>query len=131
MELKKRPIKEVKQKLKDDSTLIAVGTHALIENDVEFNNLALCVCDEQQRFGVAQRSALIGKGNSTDILVMSATPIPRTLSLIFYGDLDISTITDKPIWKKIKFLFLVQNVFIQESFTIQVSLSIQIRQKKR
>ena len=88
--------KEVKQKLKDGSTLIAVGTHALIENDVEFNNLALCVCDEQQRFGVAQRSALIGKGNSTDILVMSATPIPRTLSLIFYGDLDISTITDKP-----------------------------------
>ncbi len=88
--------KEVKKKLKDGSALIAVGTHALIENDVEFNNLALCVCDEQQRFGVAQRSALIGKGNSTDILVMSATPIPRTLSLIFYGDLDISTITDKP-----------------------------------
>jgi ATP-dependent DNA helicase RecG len=55
------------------------------------------VCDEQQRFGVAQRSGLLAKGESPDVLVMSATPIPRTLSLIFYGDLDISTILDKPV----------------------------------
>jgi len=75
---------------------IVVGTHAILQEDVQFNNLSLCVCDEQQRFGVAQRSALTNKGNVPDVLVMSATPIPRTLSLIFYGDLDITTITDKP-----------------------------------
>lgn len=77
-------------------TNIVVGTHALITEDVEFKNLSLCVCDEQQRFGVAQRSTLLSKGITPDVLVMSATPIPRTLSLIFFGDLDITTITDKP-----------------------------------
>lgn len=75
---------------------IVVGTHALLQDDVEFKKLALCVCDEQQRFGVAQRSSLLSKGVTPDVLVMSATPIPRTLSLIFYGDLDITTIPDKP-----------------------------------
>ena len=75
---------------------ILVGTHAVLQDDVEFKNLALCVCDEQQRFGVAQRSSLLSKGVTPDVLVMSATPIPRTLSLIFYGDLDITTIKDKP-----------------------------------
>ena len=75
---------------------IIVGTHAILQKNVEFYNLALCICDEQHRFGVAQRSSLLSKGNSPDLLVMSATPIPRTLSLIFYGDLDITTITDKP-----------------------------------
>ncbi|MBR2869956.1 MAG: ATP-dependent DNA helicase RecG [Clostridia bacterium] len=77
-------------------TQILVGTHAVLTDDVEFKNLSLCVCDEQQRFGVAQRSSLLSKGVSPDVLVMSATPIPRTLSLIFFGDLDITTITDKP-----------------------------------
>ncbi len=75
---------------------ILVGTHAVLTDDVEFKNLSLCVCDEQQRFGVAQRSALLNKGARPDVLVMSATPIPRTLSLIIYGDLDITTIYDKP-----------------------------------
>ena len=75
---------------------IIVGTHAILQKNVEFYNLALCICDEQHRFGVAQRSSLLSKGNSPDLLVMSATPIPRTLSLIFYGDLDVTTITDKP-----------------------------------
>ena len=75
---------------------ILVGTHALLQDDVEFKKLSLCVCDEQQRFGVAQRSSLLNKGVTPDVLVMSATPIPRTLSLIFYGDLDITTIKDKP-----------------------------------
>ncbi len=75
---------------------ILVGTHALLQDDVEFKNLSLCICDEQQRFGVAQRSNLLSKGITPDVLVMSATPIPRTLSLIFYGDLDITTILDKP-----------------------------------
>lgn len=88
--------KNAKQAAMQGWTNILVGTHALLEDDVIFNNLALCICDEQQRFGVAQRSNLLGKGNFPDVLVMSATPIPRTLSLIFYGDLDITTISDKP-----------------------------------
>jgi len=86
----------IKKELKSGEIDILVGTHAILESDVEFNNLSLCVCDEQQRFGVAQRSALLSKGVLPDILVMSATPIPRTLSLIFFGDLDITTISDKP-----------------------------------
>ncbi len=88
--------KDVKNALKSGIINVLVGTHALIQDDVEFKNLALCVCDEQQRFGVAQRSALLNKGITPDVLVMSATPIPRTLSLIVYGDLDITTIKDKP-----------------------------------
>ncbi|MBQ3115562.1 MAG: ATP-dependent DNA helicase RecG [Clostridia bacterium] len=88
--------REVKVALKEGFINILVGTHALLEDDVEFKKLSLCVCDEQQRFGVAQRSALLNKGITPDVLVMSATPIPRTLSLIFYGDLDITTIKDKP-----------------------------------
>ncbi len=88
--------REIKQGLKDGYTNILVGTHAVLQDDVEFKRLSLCICDEQQRFGVAQRSSLLSKGITPDVLVMSATPIPRTLSLIFYGDLDITTITDKP-----------------------------------
>ncbi|MBE7049349.1 MAG: ATP-dependent DNA helicase RecG [Ruminococcaceae bacterium] len=75
---------------------IIVGTHALIENNVKFSNLALCITDEQHRFGVNQRALLGAKGESPHILVMSATPIPRTLSLILYGDLDISVIKSMP-----------------------------------
>lgn len=88
--------KEIKSDLENGNINILVGTHAVIQDDVKFKNLSLCICDEQQRFGVAQRSALTNKGITPDVLVMSATPIPRTLSLIFYGDLDITTITDKP-----------------------------------
>ena len=88
--------REIKEALKDGRVRVLCGTHAVIQKDVEFENLALVVCDEQQRFGVAQRSALTEKGKNCDCLVMSATPIPRTLSLVFYGDLDITTITEKP-----------------------------------
>ncbi len=88
--------REMKNAVKLGWINILVGTHALLQEDVEFKNLSLCVCDEQQRFGVAQRSSLLSKGVTPDVLVMSATPIPRTLSLIFYGDLDITTIKDKP-----------------------------------
>ncbi len=88
--------REIKTQIINGEVDIVVGTHAIIQDDVKFKNLALCVCDEQQRFGVAQRSSLSDKGKAVDVLVMSATPIPRTLSLIFYGDLDISTILDKP-----------------------------------
>ncbi|MBQ4528766.1 MAG: ATP-dependent DNA helicase RecG [Clostridia bacterium] len=75
---------------------IVVGTHALIQEKVSFANLALCITDEQHRFGVNQRAVLSSKGKETHILVMSATPIPRTLSLILYGDLDISVIKSMP-----------------------------------
>lgn len=75
---------------------ILCGTHAILQKDVEPQRLSFIVCDEQHRFGVAQRNALTQKGKGTDTLVMSATPIPRTLSLVFYGDLDVTSITDKP-----------------------------------
>jgi len=88
--------KSLKNDLEEGKINVLVGTHAVLQDDVKFKNLSLCVCDEQQRFGVAQRSSLTNKGITPDVLVMSATPIPRTLSLIFYGDLDITTITDKP-----------------------------------
>lgn len=88
--------KETKALIQNGFINVVVGTHAVLSEDVVFKKLSLCICDEQQRFGVAQRSALLSKGITPDVLVMSATPIPRTLSLIFYGDLDITTITDKP-----------------------------------
>ena len=88
--------REMKTKLKNGEVDIVCGTHAILQADVEIPRLSFIVCDEQHRFGVAQRNALAEKGQGTDMLVMSATPIPRTLSLIFYGDLDVTTITDKP-----------------------------------
>ncbi len=88
--------REIKARLKAGEIDIICGTHAVIQGDVEIPSLAFIVCDEQHRFGVAQRNALAEKGEGVDMLVMSATPIPRTLSLIFYGDLDVTTITDKP-----------------------------------
>ena len=88
--------RELKTALKNGEIDILCGTHAILQGDVEIPRLSFIVCDEQHRFGVAQRNALAEKGVGTDMLVMSATPIPRTLSLIFYGDLDVTTITDKP-----------------------------------
>ena len=86
--------------LADGSTGIVVGTHALLEEDVSFKDLALAVVDEQHRFGVHQRVILGEKGSATDMLVMTATPIPRTLTLTAYGDLDISRLTEKPAGRK-------------------------------
>ena len=86
----------MKEQAKNGEIDILCGTHAILQGDVEIPSLAFVVCDEQHRFGVAQRNALSEKGQGADVLVMSATPIPRTLSLIFYGDLDITTISDKP-----------------------------------
>ncbi len=88
--------REMKAALKAGEVDILCGTHAMLQEDVEIPSLAFIVCDEQHRFGVAQRNALAEKGEGVDMLVMSATPIPRTLSLIFYGDLDVTTIPDKP-----------------------------------
>lgn len=86
----------VKQGLASGDIDIVCGTHAVLQGDVVFKKLAFVVCDEQHRFGVAQRASLSDKGEGCDVLIMSATPIPRTLSLIFYGDLDITVIRDKP-----------------------------------
>lgn len=79
---------------------IIIGTHALLEEQVDFKRLGLVIIDEQHRFGVIQRSKLITKGKVPDVLVMTATPIPRTLSMTVYGDLDISTINEMPIDRK-------------------------------
>lgn len=88
--------RQIKRALSAGEISIVCGTHAVIQGDVSFKKLAFVVCDEQHRFGVAQRSSLTEKGEGCDVLIMSATPIPRTLSLIFYGDLDVTTIKDKP-----------------------------------
>ena len=88
--------REERQRLVDGMIDVVVGTHALISQGVEFNDLALVIADEQHRFGVAQRTALTEKGDSPHVLVMSATPIPRTLALIIYGDLDVSIIDELP-----------------------------------
>ena len=88
--------REVKAALAAGSVDLIVGTHALFSTDVEYSRLGLVVTDEQHRFGVAQRSALIGKGQKPHVLVMSATPIPRTLALIIYGDLDVSVLDELP-----------------------------------
>lgn len=79
---------------------IVVGTHAIIQDDVGFNKLGLVITDEQHRFGVRQRALLSAKGDNPDMLVMTATPIPRTLSLIVYGDLDVSIIDEMPPGRK-------------------------------
>lgn len=92
--------REIKTALKEGEYDVLCGTHAVLQDDVIFQNLAFCVCDEQHRFGVAQRNMLSEKGENADVLVMSATPIPRTLSLIFYGDLDITVIKDKPVGRQ-------------------------------
>jgi ATP-dependent DNA helicase RecG len=79
---------------------VAIGTHALIEGDVEFKRLGLAIVDEQHRFGVEQRLKLVQKGRQPDVLVMTATPIPRTLALTIYGDLDVSVIDEMPPGRK-------------------------------
>lgn len=94
--LTKKQKEEVKAGLKSGEIKVAVGTHALLTDDVEFESLGLVVTDEQHRFGVGQRGRLSSKGNNPHTLVMSATPIPRTLGLIIYGDLDISIIDEYP-----------------------------------
>ena len=88
--------KRIKAALKDGKIDLVIGTHALIQKDVEFFNLALAVTDEQHRFGVNQRNSLHSKGKNPHTLVMSATPIPRTLALIIYGDLDLSILDEMP-----------------------------------
>ena len=94
--LTKKQKTDIKNKLKNGEIDVITGTHALLVDDVEFKNLGLVITDEQHRFGVAQRGKLSSKGENPHTLVMSATPIPRTLGLILYGDLDISIIDEYP-----------------------------------
>lgn len=91
-----RQKKNVQSQLRLGEVDVVIGTHALLSEGVEFFDLALVITDEQHRFGVNQRSALTSKGDSPHVLVMSATPIPRTLALIIYGDLDVSIIDELP-----------------------------------
>ena len=86
----------IKKQIADGSAAVVVGTHAVIQKDIEFASLGLVITDEQHRFGVAQRAALAEKGGYPHKLVMSATPIPRTLALIIYGDLDITILDEMP-----------------------------------
>lgn len=92
--------REIKESIKSGEVSVIVGTHALVEDSTEFDDLGLVITDEQHRFGVEQRANLSSKGNNPHCMVMSATPIPRTLALMIYGDLDISIINEFPKGRK-------------------------------
>ncbi len=92
--------REAQERIRSGETQIAIGTHALVQEGLEFRNLSLAVIDEQHRFGVVQRNILKGKGESPDVLIMTATPIPRSLALTLYGDLDVSVIQQMPPGRK-------------------------------
>ena len=92
----KKKKEEILKRLAEGDIDILIGTHAILEDNVVFKNLGFVVTDEQHRFGVKQRAKIVAKGNNPDVIVMSATPIPRTLALILYGDLDISIIDELP-----------------------------------
>ncbi len=94
------PRREKLTSLRSGRTRVVVGTHALFSSDVEYKDLGLVIIDEQHRFGVAQREALRAKGPNPDLLALSATPIPRTLSMTIYGDMDVSIINEKPAGRK-------------------------------
>lgn len=105
--------KKLKRRIKDnlllDNINLIVGTHALISDDIEFSNLGLVITDEQHRFGVNQRKKLFEKGNNPHIIVMSATPIPRSLAMVMYKDLDISIIDELPAGRKKIDTFLIDS----------------------
>jgi ATP-dependent DNA helicase RecG len=85
-----------RRRIAEGGARVVVGTHALIQEDVRFRRLGLAVIDEQHRFGVEQRAALVGKGDAPDVLLLTATPIPRSLALTLYGDLDVTALRERP-----------------------------------
>ena len=103
--------KLVRQQLEEGSLQVVVGTHALLTDATRFQSLGLVIADEQHRFGVAQRSRLSGKGEDPHLLVMSATPIPRTLALLMYGDLDVSILDELPPGRETVDTFLVNESY--------------------
>ena len=103
--------REILSRLKSGEAKLIIGTHALIQDSVEFNSLALAITDEQHRFGAKQRATLSDKGMSAHTLVMSATPIPRTLSFMIYGDLDISLIDEMPPNRKRVSTYVVDEAY--------------------
>jgi len=105
---------EILEKLKTGAARLAVGTHALFQDDVEYHDLRVAVIDEQHRFGVHQRLTLAAKGRAVDVLVMTATPIPRTLMLTAYGDMDVSRLTEKPAGRKPVQTVLISNDRLDE-----------------
>ena len=105
--MKEKEKKAVRAALADGSLDLIIGTHALITDATVFNDLDLVIADEQHRFGVAQRAKLSAKGQDPHLLVMSATPIPRTLALIMYGDLEVSVLDEKPAGRETVDTFLV------------------------
>ena len=98
--LSKKEKNDIYQQLENGQIDIIIGTHALFQEKVQYNQLGLVITDEQHRFGVEQRKALKDKGNKVDFLVMTATPIPRTLAISLYGDMDVSTIKTLPNGRK-------------------------------
>lgn len=98
--LTKRAMNELKEQIKLGEIALIIGTHALLEDNVEFSKLGLVIIDEQHRFGVRQQLVLQNKGENVDLLVMTATPIPRSLALTIYGDLDLSVIDELPLGRK-------------------------------
>lgn len=114
---------KIKERIKNSQTDIIIGTHSLISDDVEFKKLGLVIVDEQQRFGVKQRQMLKSKGEKADLLLMSATPIPRTLASAIYGDKDISIIETMPKGRKgCKTILLTNNSIAPELDNIRYQL---------
>ena len=106
-----RQKKNIREQIEAGTVQIAVGTHALITDATKFANLELVIADEQHRFGVAQRSKLSAKGEDPHLLVMSATPIPRTLALLMYGDLEVSILNELPPGREVVDTFLVNESY--------------------
>ena len=103
--------KDTRQAIADGQVDLIIGTHALVSDSTQFQNLGLVVADEQHRFGVGQRAALLGKGKDPHVLVMSATPIPRTLALLMYGDLEVSILDELPPGRQQTDTFLVDESY--------------------
>lgn len=106
--------REILERIKTGETDVVIGTHSILQDNVEFKNLGLVITDEQHRFGVNQRKVISEKGKNVDKIVMTATPIPRTLALILYGDLDISVIDELPPNRKKIDTFAVRSFYGRE-----------------